>query len=201
MSVQVPRGKPPAMRSSSPLIPLGVRSIASSLMCPFLDGVKANAAKLVQLFFAENHLLTAIAGQLEILGQEDGLLRTDIFAKATVDTAQHIDVEGDRIFLDVTSLELSPDDGNGLWWADLLAQKTGHALLPAILIRDQGRGPSIVGGKLPPLLGVFHGHLGSEQVTERQLEAAQDFGDIQPLGQCEVFLLISHDLQFSLRDV
>ena len=105
-------------------------------MCPFLDGVKANAAKLVQFFFVENHFLTAIARQLEMFGQEDGLLRTDIFAKATVDAAQHIDIKGDGVFLDVTSLELSPDDGNGLRRADLLAKKARHALFSAVLIRD-----------------------------------------------------------------
>src|SRR5882724_1575827 len=201
MSVQVPHGKPPAISSSSPFMPLGVRSIASSLMRPFLDGVKANAAKLVQLFFVKNHLLTAIAGQLEVLGQEDGLLWTDIFAKAAVDASQHIDIEGDRIFLDVTAVEFSPNDGNGLRWADLLAKKAGHALFSAVLVRDQGRGPSVVGGKFPALLGVFHGHLRSEQVTKRQLKAAEDFRNIQPLGQREVFLLISHHPRLSLRDV
>src|SRR5919109_3347111 len=199
MSVQVPRAKPPAMRSSSPFMPLGVRSIACSLIRPFPDGVKPNAAELVQLFLVENHLLTAIARQLKILGQEDGLLRADILAKAAVDAPQHIDFEGERIFLDVAPLQLAADDGDSLWRANLLTEKAGHALFPAILVRDQSRGSPIVGGELPALLGVFHGHLRAEQVTERELQAAKDFGDIQPLGQREVSLLISHRPQFSLR--
>jgi hypothetical protein len=78
-------------------------------------------------------------------------------------------------------------------------RKQATHFFSAVLVHDQGRGPGSW-GKLPALLGVFHGHLRSEQVTERQLEATEDFGNIQPFGQREVFLLISHCLQFSWQD-
>src|SRR5262245_5786342 len=108
--------------------------------------------------------------------QKDGLLWTDIFAEATINTPQHIDLERERIFLDVTLLELAPNDGNRLRRADLLTEKTGHTFLPTVLVGDQGRRSSIVRGKLPTLFRVFHRHLGSEQVTERELESAENFG-------------------------
>src|SRR5687768_7179286 len=75
INVQLPTGSPPSMRSSNPFMPVGVRSIASSLVGPFLDGIVANAAKLVELLLVENHLFPAVAGQFETLGQEDGFLR------------------------------------------------------------------------------------------------------------------------------
>src|SRR5262245_19445096 len=134
MSVQVPRGKPPAISSSSPLIPLGVRSIVASLMCPFLDRIEVHAAKLVKLLFAENHVRATVTSQFKMLCQKDGFFWTDILAKSTVNAPQHINIERERIFLDLTALELSSNDGDCLGWADLLAKKAGHTLFSAVLI-------------------------------------------------------------------
>ena len=89
-------------------------------MSPFMDRVETNAAKLVQSFLVENHLLTAIAGQLNILGEKDGFLRANIFAETTIGAPRRIDVEGDRIFLDVALLDLTSDDSNSLRRSDFL---------------------------------------------------------------------------------
>ena len=93
---------------------------------------------------------------------------------------QRLVTERAKIEADVqkTTGELSSDDGNGLWRTDLLAEKAGHTLFAAILICNQSRGASIIGGKLPALLGVFHGHLRAQQVTEGELEAAEDLWNI-----------------------
>src|ERR671930_650392 len=88
ISVQVPRGSPPSMSSSKPIIPVVARSIAASLMIPFFDRVKTHTAEVVECILVEDHLVTVVSSQLEVLGEEDRLFRADIFKKVTVDTTQ-----------------------------------------------------------------------------------------------------------------
>src|SRR6266496_3336860 len=78
--------------AGSPLKPCNLPPVSFHFV-PFQHQAVHHAADLDQLLFVVHHLLTGVAGNSVIFAQENRLLRTNLFAHAAVDAADHVDVE------------------------------------------------------------------------------------------------------------
>ena len=108
----------------------------------------------------------------------DGLLRADFFATATVDAADHVDLEELGMLLGLGPLIIAWNffgmDCNGLGKTDEFAELAGHTVFAILLVCHQGRSASVALGEvvIQLLLGTLHHHLslpkeGLEEVTQR----------------------------------
>src|SRR5262249_22327103 len=105
--------------------------------------------------------------ELEMIRKEDRLLGADLLAVAAEDAAQRVQVEALGALLDVRR-DLARLDRDRLRRTDELAELTGHALDPAVLILDEHRQPPEPRRELGPFLGVLERHFLPEDVPERQ---------------------------------
>src|ERR1019366_9756569 len=102
-----------------------------ALVLPFPDRIRPHPAEFQQLVLVELQFGAAVAGNRKVVLQEDGFLGTDFLAIAAINTAQHVDDEIVRLFLDVliggAFGAAARDDADGLGRADKLAELAGPA--------------------------------------------------------------------------
>src|SRR3954463_259978 len=100
------------------------------------DGALPPVAVLEQLLLGEIQLFAGLGGKFEIRALDDGIDRAGFLAEAAVDALHHVDVVAHRAARTIV-LARASFDGDGLGWANCLAQLARYAALFAIGIAAQ----------------------------------------------------------------
>src|SRR5262249_11107632 len=136
-----------------------------------------------QLMDVQPHGLSRVGCQVENAGvHPDCILRTNLHAIPAIDADAEIDVEPDRVLLDVGVGMLARYDGDALGRTDGLAQHAPYAAWSVILALGEAVPAAESRHERPPLLGKLNGRRGrkvlqvAEQVGRVEKEIAEEVG-------------------------
>src|SRR6266404_9365459 len=174
----------------------GVRPLISFLLVPFQNDPVHDAADLKKFVFVMDHVFAGEPGDGVILAQKNCLLGANLLAHAAKNAADHVDIEFDRVLLDlgepIGGWNLARHNLDGARRTDEFAKLTGNATDTTIGIADEGGRTAIMLRHLviPFLLGILHGHFGAtEEHVLKMLygdgHAGDDRGQIHALAPVE----------------
>ena len=162
------------------------------LFVPLINQPLHYPSHLKEFFLVIYHLFAGVTRNRVFLLEEDGLLGAHLFAQATIDAADHVDLELLGALLDfcpgIRRGDFFRHDSDCTRWTDEFTKLTGYTTFLAVFILNQCRSTAIPWGKLgvPALFGILHCHLGlaRDELPEMLQSDRQPGGD---RGQVELF--------------
>ena len=135
-----------------------------------------------------------LCGKLVVGSLHNRIYRAGLLAKSAIDALGHVNiVPGGSAGTILAGLGL---DGNGLGWANGLAQLAGNAPLVTGGVSPQGVFATESWTQVAPLVGVVDGDLGLETDLQGQTQSTNDFREKEDLGSS-----VKDGLQRSLKKV
>src|SRR5262249_16821216 len=170
----------------------------SFLLVPFQHDTVHDAADLEEFFLVMHHVRTAKSGDGVILAYTNPLLGADLFTHAAINSADHVDIEGLRKFLDfgeaIRMGDFAWDNLDRSRRTNELAKLAGNTTHTPVFIADKCRRAPIIVRQIavPFLLGVLHRDLRASQqqvfeMLKRNRQTSDDSRQLQSFAPVQLW--------------